>query len=90
MTNEARNDISTWIRVHGISLTEIDGTVQRELLLEFDAAPVLTTDTPLGLLVQAQPERFVLGQDAASILLRLLLDKGVVPKDDKIRKPHGH
>ena len=90
MTNEAREDINTWIRVHGLSLTELFGTVQREFLLEFDAAPVLTTDTPLGLQVQVQPERFVLGPDAASILLRLLLDAGVVPKDDKIRAPLGH
>ena len=83
MTNEARKDINTWLRVHALSLTEIEGAAQRELLLELDVAPVLTTDTPPGRQAQAQSQRFVLGQDAASILLRLLLDARVVPKDDR-------
>ena len=90
MTNEAPEDIHSWLRVHAISISEISGATDKELLLELQISPVVTTDTLPGLQAQAQPRLFVLGPDAASILLRLLLDKGVVPKDDKIRKPLGH
>ena len=90
MAHEPTEDLNTWLRVHTLSLTNIKGTLQHELLLELGVAPVLTTDTPQGRQVRAQPERLVLGPDAASILLRLLIDAGVAPKDGEIGVPHGH
>lgn len=90
MPDDERIDISKWQRVHALSLTDIHGVDQRELLLELHIAPVVTTEKLPNPQVHALPERFVLGLDAASILLRLLLAAGVEPKDDKTVEHHSH
>ena len=90
MMNEAPEDIHSWLRVHALGLSEISGATEKELLLELQISPVVTTDTLPGRQAQAQPRPFVLGPDAASILLRLLLDEGVVPKPDRTGAFPGH
>lgn len=73
-------DISDWLRVHALSLNDIEGQAERELLLILDTAQPRLSEAPApGRQGTTRPVALVLGQSAAAILLRLLLSAGVQP-----------
>lgn len=74
------DDFDGWLRVHGLSLTQVGGQAQRELLLTLAVYPPrVDGSSPPNPQDTARQIPVVLGPHAASILLRLLLNEGVQP-----------
>ena len=74
------NDLNRWLVAHAMSLDIIEGQDKPMWLLDLRAAPpVLAGVPPTDLQASTQSVPIVLGQSAAAILLRLLLDAGVQP-----------